>query len=495
MNRRASIVLVCLLVVGVFPCAGAKQSLSVNEAKRAVGEVAAQQQFPEDYKLLKMGSLKAEGIYFHIFTTYLKERQRWRTLVFANSGNYLGYYETNDEPDELDAGGIIYPGSSSTEEFSEEGEDGEVEFFEIEFSDAHLIEFTEDGPPDFVDVDAGSYTFVSSPKRVWPADPAYRFLLVAERLVDTMNRRRYRYIREDFSTAAREKLSEEQGKAVFTSLRQKFGDVKHLDTPWLQPPDTAVFPATFKEGIFGLKVTLDDHDEIIGLWFLPYSIAFPEIGIHPSALTLPFDGRWRVLWGGDTKDANRHYGNRSQQYALEFVIADRYGRTYEEEGKKNEDYFAFGRPVLAPAAGRVIGVVQGVKDNKPGSPNPYSALGNAVIIQHSTNEVSVLSHLKHESIVVKVGDNVDVRQPVGLCGNSGDTEEPRIHFHLQDSPVIQTGSGYRLVFDRVLVWNRSQALALAKHTPIQGSYVEQQLLRPKEPAPARDGVEVEQASK
>jgi murein DD-endopeptidase MepM/ murein hydrolase activator NlpD len=212
-------------------------------------------------------------------------------------------------------------------------------------------------------------------------------------------------------------------------------------------------------------------------------------------LTLPFDGRWRVLWGGDTKDTNRHYGNRSQQYALEFVVADRYGRTYEEEGKKNEDYFAFGRPVLAPAAGRVIGVVQGVEDNKPGSPNPYSALGNAVIIQHSTNEVSVISHLKHESIVVKMGEAVDVRQPVGLCGNSGDTEEPRIHFHLQDSPVIQTGSGYRLVFDNVLVWNRRLALSLAKYTPIQGSYVEQQLLRPKEPAPARDRVEAEQASK
>jgi murein DD-endopeptidase MepM/ murein hydrolase activator NlpD len=495
MNRRANVALVCLLGVGLFPCAAApqrKQSISVGDAKRAVGEVAAQQQFPEDYKLVKMGSLKVEGIYYHIFSTYLKKKQMWRALVFANSGNYLGYYETTEEPAELDAGGIIYPSSNYTETEEVENEEGELEAIELDISEANVIEFSRDGPPDSVDLEGDSYTFVSSPKRIRPDSPAYRYLLVAERLVDAMNRRSYRRIRDELGEDARKKLSEDQAKSVFTDLRQKFGEVEHLDTPWLQPPDTAVFPATFKRDTLGLKLALNENDEIVGLWLLPYSIAFPDIGNHSVRLSLPFSGRWHVLWGGDTKDVNRHYGSRSQQYALEFVVANRYGKTHQEEGKKNEDYFAFGRSVLAPASGKVIGVITGVEDNKPGSPNPFSALGNAVIIQHSSNEVSVLSHLMNGSISVRVGDKIEAHQPVGQCGNSGDTDQPRIHFHLQDSPIIQAGSGYRLVFDQVLIWDKGQASGVQMHTPVQGSYIEPNILPPEEPGSEGNGGEAEQ---
>jgi murein DD-endopeptidase MepM/ murein hydrolase activator NlpD len=495
MKTKVNVVICCLLAVGLLPCLAASQrksGISVSDAKRAVGEVAAQQEFPADYKLLKMGNVKVRGIYYHVFNTYLKERQVWRALVFANSGNYLGYYETTDEPIDLDGNGIMYPSSNYTEE-GEEDEDGNIETIDI--SDANLIEFTIEGPPDSVILEEGTYTFTSSPKRIHPDDPAYRYLLVAERLVAAMNRRSYRRIRGEFSNQARERLSKEQAKKVFSDLRGKYGEVKHLDTPWLQPPDTAVFPATFKEGTYGLKIALDKKDEITGLWFLPYSIAFPEIGEHVTKLELPFNGRWLVLWGGDTKAANRHYGNRSQQYALEFVIADQYGNTHKDEGKKKEDYFAFGRPVHAPAAGIVTSVIQGVKDNKPGSPNPFSALGNAVMIQHSSNEVSVLSHLMQGSITVKVGDILTARQVIGRCGNSGDTVQPRIHLHLQDSPIIQSGSGYRLVFEKILQWKNGQAESLGKSMPIQGAYIERQPLPPPKRMPAGNSVEPEPISK
>ena len=496
MKIKVNMVVCWLLFGGLLPCSGAtqrKNSISIDEARRAVGEVAAQQQFPADYKLHKMGSIKAGGIYFHIFTTYLKDRQRWRTLVFSNSRNYLGYYETSDEPVELDAGGIMFPSSDFIEEIGEEDEEtGAIETIDI--SDTLVIEFSRDGPPEWVDVEADTYRFVSSPKRVRPDDPAYRYVLVAERLVDAMNRRRYRHTRDDFSKQARAALSVAQAKAVFSNLRGKYGDVKQLDTPWLQPPDTAVFPATFKRGVFGLKLTLDEDDKITGLWFVPYAVAFPDIGHHASKLGLPFNGRWLVRWGGDTQAANRHYGSRSQQYALEVVVADRHGKTHKNEGKKNEDYYAFGRPVLAPAAGEVVGVIQGVEDNKPGSPNPFSALGNAVLIQHSSNEVSVLSHLMIGSIPVKVGEVVAARQVIGLCGNSGDTEQPRIHLHLQDSSFIQSGSGYRLVFDEVLKWKDGQAESLRSYTPVQGTYIEPHPLPPPKRTSAEEGREVEPVS-
>ena len=55
---------------------------------------------------------------------------------------------------------------------------------------------------------------------------------------------------------------------------------------------------------------------------------------------------------------------------------------------------------------------------------PYSALGNAIFIQHRKNEISVLAHLKLNSIRVKVGDKVDVGDLLGLCGNSGNSHSP-----------------------------------------------------------------------
>jgi hypothetical protein len=43
---------------------------------------------------------------------------------------------------------------------------------------------------------------------------------------------------------------------------------------------------------------------------------------------------------------------------------------------KNEDYYAFGQPVLAPADGVGADVTTGVRDNTPGSMNPSFAGGN-----------------------------------------------------------------------------------------------------------------------
>jgi hypothetical protein len=488
MNGKSFAVLVWLLAVGVLPGVAAperKNNISIEEAMQAVGPVAAQQQFPADFKLVKVGSVRVEGVYYHIFSTQLKEWKKWRTLVYANSGRYLGFYETAGEVSELDASAIIFPKSSHILA-------GDEEEGILDASDALRIEFTIDGPPDSVALTKGKLLFVSSPVRTPPDNPAYRFLRVAEQLVEAMNSRSYVRIRETFSEASRAKLSEEQTKTAFSSLRQKLGNVEKLDSPWLPSPNTAVFPAKFRRGVFGLKIMLDRNDEIAGLWFLPYDIAFPDIGKHTTTLELPFNSRWQVLWGGDSKADNRYYGSLSQQHALEFVVAGRYGSTHLDEGKRNEDYFAFGRPVLAPAAGEVVGVVQGVGDNRPGTPNPYDALGNMVVIQHATNEFSVLAHLMDGSISVKKGDRVAARQPVGRCGNSGNTTQPRIHMHLQDTPVVQAGAGYRLVFDRVLVWSKGTGRLLEKHTPSRWEYIEQSLAT-EEPVPARDGVEAEPA--
>jgi murein DD-endopeptidase MepM/ murein hydrolase activator NlpD len=163
-----------------------------------------------------------------------------------------------------------------------------------------------------------------------------------------------------------------------------------------------------------------------------------------TALRLPFDGHWNVMWGGRTIDQNQHASVRDQRFAYDIAIVEN-GKTYRTTGKENADYLCFGQPVLAPGAGTVVGVGDGVEDNAPGQTptGEFSIrlLGNHVIIDHGESEFSFIIHLMNGSTQVKVGDRVDAGAPVGLCGNSGSATEPHLHYHLQNTGVFAHGDG------------------------------------------------------
>jgi len=192
---------------------------------------------------------------------------------------------------------------------------------------------------------------------------------------------------------------------------------------------------------------------------------------NKTKLYLPFKGTWFVVWGGDTKKLNAHHEVANQRFAFDFEALDREGKIYRGSGKKNEDYYSFGKEVLAPADGIVVEVVEGIRDNKPGSMNPYLALGNTVIIRHRRNEVSVLAHLKQGSIKVKVGDKVKRGQVVGLCGNSGNSSAPHLHYHLQDSEIIQEGKGIKCYFQKVIIKTKNGKQHKKEHSPIKGDII------------------------
>jgi biotin carboxyl carrier protein len=249
------------------------------------------------------------------------------------------------------------------------------------------------------------------------------------------------------------------------------GKIKKLDNPRLLPPNMAIFPAHFEKAVLDIKIVLDGQNKIIGLWFLPHESEIPVLEENTVTLELPFTGKWMVFWGGDTAEQNQHLGVANQKYAFDLVRVDKNGKTYKNEGVENEDYFAFGKKVLAPAVGVVTEVIRGVRDNRPGSMNPYSALGNAVFIEHRKNEVSVLAHFKQKSILVKVGDKVRKGQPLGLCGNSGNSSEPHIHYHLQNTPIIQDGTGIKCHFEGVIVTINGKEQLKGKYSPLKGDIV------------------------
>jgi murein DD-endopeptidase MepM/ murein hydrolase activator NlpD len=157
-------------------------------------------------------------------------------------------------------------------------------------------------------------------------------------------------------------------------------------------------------------------------------------------LRLPFTDEWTVFWGGRTLEQNYHAANREQRFAYDIVVV-RDGSTHTGSGRSNEDYYCFGRPIVAPAGGSVVTALDGIEDNVPGEMDSPVLAGNHVVINHGNSEYSFLAHFKNGSLRVRQGDTVAQGDTLGLCGNSGRSSEPHLHYHLQNTPDLMNGEG------------------------------------------------------
>jgi len=298
-----------------------------------------------------------------------------------------------------------------------------------------------------------------------------RFGKVVNEMVEAINEKDYAGTGKDFDQSMEDFFPLEKREPFFKNLSAQYGKIEKLDKPRLTPPEQAIFVAHCERGKLDIQVWLDEKDKIIGLLFLPHKPVVPVPEKNETRLSLPFKGRWLVFWGGDTKELNQHHDTPNQRFAFDFLGANEEGQTHKGDGTVNEDYLAFGREILAPADGKVTDVINGVRDNVPGSMNPYSALGNAVFIRHREYEVSVLAHLKLDSITVKVGDKVKTGQKIGLCGNSGNSSEPHLHYHLQNTPIIQDGTGVKCYFEKVVVTDKGGRKTKTNYSPIKSEVV------------------------
>ncbi len=168
----------------------------------------------------------------------------------------------------------------------------------------------------------------------------------------------------------------------------------------------------------------------------------------------PAKGSWLTFWGGRNLVRNYHMVAPAQTYAFDFLVT-RDGRSFEGPADKLSSYFCWGQPVLAAADGVVSEAVDGVVDMPVGQMNPKQVAGNHVIIRHGESQYSLVGHLQNGSTKVKKGDVVKAGQPVGLCGNSGNTSEPHVHFHLQTGPTFaEGGQGLPAAFHDMIVDGR-----------------------------------------
>lgn len=185
-----------------------------------------------------------------------------------------------------------------------------------------------------------------------------------------------------------------------------------------------------------------------------------------TSLILPFNGTLLVSNGGRTSTTNNHnrpvdQGPQNQLYAYDFRTET------SDKLKKLEDYPVFGKEILSPGDGIVTQVINGSIDVEIGERDRSVGVGNAIIINHKNQEYSLICHFKHNSIKVKVGDKLKQGQVIGLCGNTGNTFQPHIHYNLQDGPFMHKAKGLPAQFKKIIVNGQIKT----NYEPIRGEQV------------------------
>ncbi|WOQ15759.1 M23 family metallopeptidase [Raineyella sp. W15-4] len=199
--------------------------------------------------------------------------------------------------------------------------------------------------------------------------------------------------------------------------------------------------------------------------------------MNSVTLRLPFTGRWRALNSPARRVPSHGSELFGESHAIDFVAVDEADRTARTRDWRTilateppERFVGFGRPILAPIAGRVVVVHDGEPDHAARRSQlallPYALgqarrvgqgidaiAGNHIILHEPDSGTYVaLVHLRAGSLTVRPGDEVVAGAPLGQCGNSGNSTQPHLHLQVMDALDLRLARGVPLLFADFREW-------------------------------------------
>jgi murein DD-endopeptidase MepM/ murein hydrolase activator NlpD len=274
--------------------------------------------------------------------------------------------------------------------------------------------------------------------------------VISKVFLKNYNEVNYEAIFNMFDANMKNVLPLEKTNLFFAGIYERSGKIKEMNFSELK--NTAnIYKTKFDKGLKSILISLDYNNKKNGLYVKPYnSKNLPIVKRNQTKMILPFNEEWTVGWGGITVKENYHVAYNNQKYAYDLYIKKE-GKTYKSDSKKNENYFVFGKQIIAPCNAIVVKVIKGVKDNIPGVLNPKQVTGNTVVLKTNKGEFILFAHFKENSIRVMENQIVKQGNLLGLCGNSGNSSEPHLHLSLQNVADMNIATGGKLFFENIKV--------------------------------------------
>lgn len=163
----------------------------------------------------------------------------------------------------------------------------------------------------------------------------------------------------------------------------------------------------------------------------------------------------------------------AQRFAVDWEQVDEEGRVYRGASTDVASYNIYGKDVLAVADATVASVIDDLPNEVPGKmPTNIpieKADGNSIVLDLGSGRYALYAHLKPGSVKVHAGDTVKRGQTIALVGNSGNTLEPHLHFHVMNhaSPLASNGVPYEI--DSFTVTGTSPGTAAFDTAAAQGT--------------------------
>lgn len=197
----------------------------------------------------------------------------------------------------------------------------------------------------------------------------------------------------------------------------------------------------------------------------------------------PVRGEWAAFNGPSNSSGHRRlvlglegHVAIGQRFAIDFLQVDSAGSSHHGDPSKNENYYAYGTPLLAVADGIVVETKDSIPQNVPGVNSravPIDMVtvgGNHVAIDIGNGHYALYAHVQPGSLRVKVGDHVKRGQVVALLGNSGNSTEPHVHFQIADGPTFLSSEGLPYATDFEVIGNcgiggTPPAIVCTRHAP------------------------------
>ena len=192
-------------------------------------------------------------------------------------------------------------------------------------------------------------------------------------------------------------------------------DERLLNGPW------------FKKLAFWGAVLLGLPIAVSLSWLIANTLPYPPPE-ECVVLDLPVRGTWLAGHAGASEVTNFHTTHR---YAIDVLKLGPDGRLVDGSDRVVTNWYGYDEPVYAPADGQIVKVVDGSPCGPIGAGDRLNPAGNHVIIDIGNDRQVLLAHLAAGSVAVEEGEYVTSGAPIGRVGNSGNSEAPHLHLHVQ----------------------------------------------------------------